>query len=1110
MKANDQFINHRIAAATLALVLGMGSICAAQNSPGQSKRWERPGDYEIGMKSGKLIPLKRGAMNLRNPKHKLDPADSLKKGERAMPQLQLMQQFVQTQALERVHVLIQLQEIPSGKQKKDLEDAGIHLLRYLPDRAWIASVEQSSAETLVSNELIRWSDEFRGADKVAPALTAMGIASWGVSPSGDATFSIRAHADISMDELRERLEEAGLRILSSDDHLRCLRVEGPTTAVEILSADDAVEWIDNVPPPPTTHNDVMRQSIGVNSLQAIPHNLSGEGVIVGIWDGGSVDRNHDDFDVRVSVVDTGEGVSDHATHVAGIVGGSGRLSESHGGTPFQWRGVALSAGLVSYDYDNDPWLEHNPALNSHNVDLSQNSWGWKIGWSWDEEVASYVMDEDNRYLFGSYTEDALNYDEIIRGVYGPKIPICFSAGNDRSDANPNDPSDRDPQHPVAGYDCISPPATAKNVISVGATESDTDAMTSFSAWGPTDDGRIKPEIVAPGSHSGNDPEHGVGLKSTIPGGSYDVFQGTSMSAPVVSGAIALLMQRSRDLYAGLQLLPSTYKALLTHTAVDLGNTGPDYAFGFGRINVVAADELVRTRGFLEASISGNGEVDEYPILVGADVSELKVTLVWDDPPAASGAPSALVNDLDLVLIDPSSGIHLPWSLDPDNPQMPAGTGNDAINIIEQVLVSSPAAGDWVIRVTGNMVPQAPQSYSLVSEHIAGEINSQILVVNNDGKQTLSISDITHSEPWLHFGATTLSVPPGKSQGILVTVDASGLAPGEYADTIQIASNDPDSPYAVPVSLSVSPVNLPPTVPHSPLPLNGVTGQPLTPTLSWRAEDSDSNDPLTYDVYFGEASGSLSQLSEAQSEPYVIHSGLAFDTFYYWQVVARDSHGLGTDGPEWQFRTFTAEGDAEGDGLSNGDEVAYGTDPYRLDTDQDGYSDKEEISVGSNPLDPASTPQNLITVFYDDFSDGNADDWSQNSDNTSSWTVENGLSHSDQYSLCLTGGDVGGGSFYGEVASGLISVNSSSGYRVSAFVRGPGRIAIYEFDEQGLPVGQFQSIVVDNSEFDLLAQTIETDAVTKFIRVGLVSLSVASTCFDDVKVERASGVLLYMN
>jgi subtilisin-like proprotein convertase family protein len=433
-----------------------------------------------------------------------------------------------------------------------------------------------------------------------------------------------------------------------------------------------VRWIEEVPPPPTTFNDISRASVQAEVVQAAPYNLNGAGVALGEWDEAHVDPDHDDFAGRLILGDTA-GTSQHATHVGGTMAGDGTLSAVNGGTTRQWRGMAPGATLVSYDWSS-PTTEHNAAINTYGIVNSQNSWG-------------FVINSANCSLFGDYTLYAPEYDQIITGLYGAGINIVFAAGNERDDGD---------CHLINGapsyvnYACVGPPGTGKNIITVGALNADNTTISTFSSWGPTDDGRLKPEISAPGCP----------VTSTLPGDTYaGGWCGTSMAAPAVSGCIGLLVQDYRATHAGQNPLPSTVRGLLLHAATDLDdgttwfNKGPDYASGFGRLQIKNAVDQLRAGGFLTNAVS-HSQTNSYVMEVPAGAAQVKVTLTWDDPAAVENAALTLVNDLDLVVLDPNGVRRYPWTLDPGNPSADAIRAvEDHTNVVEQVVAEASGGTD---------------------------------------------------------------------------------------------------------------------------------------------------------------------------------------------------------------------------------------------------------------------------------------------------------------------------------------------------------------------------------------------------------------------------------
>jgi hypothetical protein len=620
----------------------------------------------------------------------------------------------------RSHVLIQFDHIPTAEEREALEGAGVKLLAYVPHNAWFASVP---ATVSLSNRVLasaRWLGPILPQDKLPVDLWEGQLGPWAVNADGSVNLDVLFFADVPLDKARQIVAAHGGYVEDELFDFHRLRVRAPKQAITALASEDRVQWVVEAPPPKIPLNDGSRARANVDDVQDPPYNLSGSGMDLGIWDSGRVD-DHVDFSCRLSVGDGCGSVSDHATHVAGTMAGSGANSAAQGGSAYQWKGMAPSADIISYDWYNNI-SEHDGAINTYGIELSQNSWGYAGGCSG----------------CGLYDWDAPDYDAIVTGSYGERIIVVFAAGNW--------------QH--CGYDSILPPGTAKNVITVGATNSDDDTMTWFSSWGPVDDGRVKPDVVAPGDEVGGDGD----IKSTYLNNSYALGHGTSMAAPAVSGISALLIEQYRSIYDGDDPWPSTVKALLIHTAIDLGNPGPDYKFGYGRVDAQAAADVLRARDLRQDSVS-DGATDTYTITVPSGAASVKVTLVWDDPAGAVNANPALVNDLDLTLVAPDPGAthYPPWVLDPGNPSNNATTGTDSINNVEQVYVTSPTSGIWTVEVTGDDVPQGPQQYSLVAEYLVNEPVIDWMLACGEAGDSLTIRGSAFGKTQ---GTSTVRFPPG--------------------------------------------------------------------------------------------------------------------------------------------------------------------------------------------------------------------------------------------------------------------------------------------------------------------------------------------------------------
>lgn len=454
---------------------------------------------------------------------------------------------------------------------------------------------------------------------------------------------------------------------------------------------------------------------------------------LGVWDGGGVRTTHQELDGRVDQVDSPGATHYHSTHVAGTM--------VAGGVSASAKGMSYEAQLSAYDWNSDD--SEMAAAAAAGMNVSSHSYGFATGWRYDEDWYWYGdtdVSPTEDYGFGFYGSAAKAWDEIAYNA--PYYTIVKSAGNDRDDAGP-DPEEghyvwsgsgwvlsfatRDPDGGTDGYDCVPWYANAKNIITVGAvndltggyTDPSGVSMSSFSGWGPTDDGRIKPDIVA----------NGISLRSCYDASdvAYTYLSGTSMSTPNASGSINLLVRHFEATHDDLTPLSSTIKALLIHTADEAGpNPGPDYMFGWGLMNTLKAIEIIEadaqeTGRILEESLA-DGEIDEYE-LESDGLGPIRVSLAWTDPPGTSPPASLdpttlmLVNDLDLRLEDQGSAtVYEPYVLIPAVPPVPAGTGDNFRDNSEQIYVESPPAGTYVVRVSHKGTLAAPQYYSLVGSH----------------------------------------------------------------------------------------------------------------------------------------------------------------------------------------------------------------------------------------------------------------------------------------------------------------------------------------------------------------------------------------------------------
>lgn len=501
-----------------------------------------------------------------------------------------------------------------------------------------------------------------------------------------------------------------------------------------------------------THNLVAAKTISVNRVWTDDGDqpaLTGKGVTIGIWDGAGVRRSHEAFESqdvdRLTNGDQSDFYVDHSTHVTATIIGSNALVEG--------RGMASESRAVVFDFDNDLSEITAEALNGLRV--SNHSYGTFCGWHFNsiDDMWYWYGDihvsENEDYKFGWYSQTSADMDFITFNA--PNYLMVKSAGNERNDAPLSQPithyvwngnwvlSDQThlPDGYLLGYETLAPMSVAKNILTVGAVddipegyESSADViMTEFSSWGPTDDGRIKPDVVA----------NGIDLLSALSDDdvSYGNLSGTSMAAASVSGAVALLYELNEKLRPGCLMTSASVKAIIIHTADACGfSSGPDYKYGWGLVNIKKASELIVENWAngghsIMEEILHETEEKQYHITVPDGTAKLKITLCWTDPPGEvmpyelNPDEPVLVNDLDIRLnrVGETAFVY-PWKLNPADPELAAFRGINNCDNVEQLELPSPESGSYLITVSHkNNLTGAVQPFSVV---ITGSVSDSLL------------------------------------------------------------------------------------------------------------------------------------------------------------------------------------------------------------------------------------------------------------------------------------------------------------------------------------------------------------------------------------------------
>jgi hypothetical protein len=413
-------------------------------------------------------------------------------------------------------------------------------------------------------------------------------------------------------------------------------------------------------------------------------NVTGSGMTASIWDGGSVLSTHELFGGRVTLGD-GAASGDHGTHCGGTIIGSDAFQSGNA------KGMAYQANLKSYDWNSDEAEMTTEAAGG--MLISSHSYGISGATS-------------PTYYLGKYDNNARNMDNIVYNA--PYfLPSC-SAGNDRNNGiNPT------------GYDILTDKSCNKNALTVAAvnevasyTGSASVVMSSFSSWGPTDDGRIKPDISAKGVNTFS--------AGDVSNSDYGYKSGTSMATPSVAGTLLLLQQHYNNVNSAY-MLASTLRGLALHTADEAGGAnGPDYEFGWGLINAERATETINNNGtssIVNEIVLNPGQT--YTINVTASgLEDLMATIAWTDlqgvvgPNTVDDRTPVLINDLD-IRVTQATSTFMPWKLDPLNPSFAATQGDNIVDNIEKVEVASPS-GTYTITVTHKgTLSGGNQTFSLI-------------------------------------------------------------------------------------------------------------------------------------------------------------------------------------------------------------------------------------------------------------------------------------------------------------------------------------------------------------------------------------------------------------
>ncbi|MBW3670628.1 MAG: SDR family oxidoreductase [Acidobacteria bacterium] len=710
----------------------------------------------------------------------------------------------------RGYYLVQFTGPVQEAWKDAVRAGGVAILEYVPDYAFKIRSTPGAARQIEMLDTVAWVGLFHPAYKLSPDL------------AGRELLRVRLTDHASPAAVASEIEALGATIELASGRYLIIHLGGAEVAA--IARILEVAWIEPEYENELLNNIARRSGGGMDAYAIWSLGIYGSDQVVGIADT-SLDTNdvgtvHQDFRGRVdAIIKMGGGLTvdtdtnGHGTHVAGSVLGNGVES---GTTPAvsdygqndasdpnvtttKITGLAPEARVYFQSIHCK-----NGSLCGIPADLSDlfspaytagarvhtNSWGASVY---------------GQYNANSAEADTFNWNN-------KDMVILFAASNDGTDANSD------------GYvdlDSLGAPATAKNVLTVGATENartngainaeDTsndlnevqcsgagggpnwgncwptdypaaptstdpaggttyEEMAAFSSRGPTDDGRIKPDIVAPGANilSTRSQSTTGGGWGPGPNGFYQMMGGTSMATPLTAGAAALVRSWYQNEKSHATPSAALIKATLINTAVDIAGYGnasqeaglpiPNMHEGWGRVDLGNVADDARRQHFDSDSVSTGGIVTHsLPAEAG---TPFKVSLVWTDFPGSTIAATQLVNDLNLVVTSPTGTVYRGnvfaggWSA--------SGGSADTLNNVECVYVQSAEGGNYTVEITGANVPNGPQPFALVCDNCAGASLSisDVSVAEGDSATTTADFTVTLSAELAPHRITVNAVDPG--------------------------------------------------------------------------------------------------------------------------------------------------------------------------------------------------------------------------------------------------------------------------------------------------------------------------------------------------------------
>lgn len=817
-----------------------------------------------------------------------------------------------------------------------LQASGMRVLQYYPNDTFLVWSDINSLAETQNQPFVRWQGQFLPDYKINRDL---------IGRSGRiSNVDVHFFNDGNVDALIGKLKELGVHVLTHapaqpDRTFYDAWIQVDASQLAAIAQLPQVVWLGYAAPQGHFEDEMSDQIMAGNynpsnqpqtgySPWLTTFGFNGSGVIMGVTDSG-VDLSHPDLQPRIVGGYTFPGCSSpaggddnsnggHGTHVAGIIAGQG-IGDGAGATVaevdangfFYGLGVAKGANLYAMATVDcgAPWPPAPGWQELSKRGLAGNAIGTNASWTTGEGIA-------HGYQASERTFDTIIRDGDFDTAGNQPYIFAFSAGN----SGP-------------GASTLTAPKEAKNPIITAASRNfrvgAINDIASFSSRGPAVDGRTLPNITSPGEQIASTMRRagGTACATAIAGTAshYAFCSGTSMASPHTAGAVAIITQWWKGNHAGAVPSPAMAKALLVNGAIDLGTADvPNNNEGWGRVNLPNSILGAGQRHMVDQSVVLDNAGDASPLTMGItdNTKPVRVTLTWTDAPGAVGANPALVNNLDLEVVN--AGNTFKGNVMTAGQSVTGGVA-DTRNNVENVFLPAGTSGAVTVTVRATNLPgdgiptvgdATDQDFALICDNcsltpgytMTPTPSGQDICAPVNAVYTVGVGSILGYTDTVNL--TTASVPVGASAAIVpsavtpggaatatATLSGTGnLAAGNYVFNVNATSTS--GAQVLPLNLNVFTAS--PTTGTLTSPANGASGTPTLPTLQWSAVPQAKS--YAVEVATDAAFNTIVFSQTVATTQLTVNAPLAANTQHFWRVRATNTCGTGSNWPAFSFTT----------------------------------------------------------------------------------------------------------------------------------------------------------------------------------------------------------------